>query len=1125
LLMPGELEKLYLKNLGTRPIPTSPPGTGVGVDGGGSVSVNPLSTVMGDPIGALKGAVGIIPTMAKGIYQMGANAAQATPLGNIVRVPGSTLPENPSNSERIGALGNLATLGMSGMVGAAWDKSGGQLDEFGKQIAKTIIPIDQVKSLITGTNPETGESLTSEQLGEQFSTALVSGLPLLGAAGKVVGALKKGVVAPTRTLITKSMMGGGDGPSATEILTDQLRLAGKGEKNLTNPPAGSQLPANQPLGGPISATDRPIPLKIRNPLDPADYLPTQEGILGSTEILKMIEDLRGNQATIPVADAMVKFSKDATFSRAKDQMVELVREGAMNPETMASLLKRNSIVPADAAAMSLMLGDALDKSATFFGKGLNAISQYKKSFNKAFADDPEALKMIGKVANHLNDESGIVTVYSKLSNMYRGWLKVARSSMVGQVATTMRNLSAQGANFGVNILDDAMTDTLTMMAGKVTGKGKNIPLSEYYSNTLTDFTTAYHMAAGKGRSLAELVKLTEKGGGPQFNQLYESILGEVPIEAAKLLGGPSNDVLIQTMLKDGPLQRLKGSVKKLVKGDTLSDRVDGWAETATFLNHSQEMEFRKLFFMGRLQQNATRFGYSSLDDFQSALKNSPQGLPDKYFGPELTAESFGQTIFPKMKELADQRKAAYLSKDIARGKELDSQLRPYEKAKKLFDQGVDPSEIVTKTPELANSLGGVVENAGVAVTDAIDHSLKQTFSLGAHKGTFPAAILKLYQDIPFMAGVGPYFPRFLINQWRWINDHNPLGLYGLVTKEFKDELMLAASNPKGMTRTQIEKVGKAMSGTVMWTAANYLRQSEVAGPKYYQLKVGKDEQGNDQLADLRAYQPFTSILFLEEAFKSAAEGKALNLNAAELNDAVTGMRRLSEVPLFAFTDVVRSIDSSSPGAFINSIKPFIGQALATPFVPLRSISDIGGAISPDMAKYKDIGGNELLGPIAENIPGVRNILPDRPDPFTGQPGRSENPLLRQATGLNIRSVSPMDKLILENNLSLGELLGNYGDPEADRIVSRNLGKLMSTKLGDSNINTQLANLIASQPPALRGELIRKVYSSLRSEVQTKSILENPAAFVEYFSRRIPEPFRESARKKLTQELPRRAAQP
>jgi hypothetical protein len=458
--------------------------------------------------------------------------------------------------------------------------------------------------------------------------------------------------------------------------------------------------------------------------------------------------------------------------------------------------------------------------------------------------------------------------------------------------------------------------------------------------------------------------------------------------------------------------------------------MDGWADTITFLNHSQEMQFRQLGFMGRLQQNLSRLGFEGmegLERFHGILQNT---------------------------------------------KKLDDDLN-------------------------------------FAITDAVDHSLKQTFSMGPGESTFGKAILDTYQKIPFLAGLGPYFPRFMVNQFRWINEHNPLGMLSLASKDFRKELMEQAANPKGMSKKSVQKMGQAMNGFAMWMVASYLRDSEYAGPKYYQIRTGKDEQGNEKMWDLRSYQPFTSILFFQDMMRSIGRGEAININAAELNEAVTGLRRSAEVPLLAFTDVIRNIDSTNPDTFVNSLKPFVGQFIAAPFIPLRSMLDLaGGTVSPGMAEYKDTAGNELTGPLLSNIPGAREALPDRIDPFTGQSSKTDHPVLRQLGGVSLKTVTPLDDLIQQSNLSLGDLLGNYADPEARQMVAKKIGEFLNTEVGGTTINSKLANMISTLTASAsiedRRDLIRKVYSELRGDAKRAAMKENLLPFLEDAIRSRPE---------------------
>lgn len=1115
--MPSDLLQLYRESIAKNNNPVEGSQNPSSLSSPSEVP-SPLLTAIKNPLKVGQGVIGVVPKFLSGMKDLVGNAFK-----------GMDYLEDIPLQDRAGALGNLASLGMSGMVYDSYKKNNGALDSTAWDVTKQVLPINEISNLYQGTNPETGAPLSPEEIGESLTTGILKTVPVVGAAGKVVSAFRKGIVPPgPRSLITKKMLEEPEPVDPRSLLTDQLSKQ-KNEAVLTKPEnftsSTSPLPKSSPGSAPPDlAPGIPTPkFRVKNPIDPMEYpsasrpLPTQN-LLDASDVLKTIQGISNAEANIAVSDAAYRLSKGR--GKAMEQVADMIATGQASPELFPSIMKSWNTTPEDIATV---YADLVEKTGSHSGKFLNALSQYKKAFNKTFSDSPETLELLKGINDKFQSPSAFTSAYGKLSHMYsEGWLKLARSSMVSQVATTLRNIKGQGLNLGVNALDDAIADTMSALTGKVRedlGKQSPTKLSDHYANTLTDFTSVFHNVVSRGRSLTDLLRLTEKGGGPKFFDLHNDILAEVPLEA-KRLGGPVADMIINGSVEGGPLNRLKAGIKQIGKGKDVYEKIDGWAQTATFLNNIQEFEFRRMFFDARKNQNMAKFGYTDDAALLNDLRSLPEGLPNKYFGPEVTPESFQSTFFNKYRDTLQSRKDAYLAKNLELGKSLDKQLVPMEKARKMFEGKVPHEKILADIPEVAELFGGKVENAGTIITDAVDHALKQTFSFSPGRGTLPGAILETYQKIPFLAGLGPYFPRFLMNQYRWLNDHSPHQLLGVFSKDFREELLASAANPKGMSKPAVQKLAKGMSGLVMYAGASFIRQNpELAGPKYYQIRAGKDKDGNEILEDLRAYQPFTSFLFFEEVVHKLSKGERPNISAAELLDATTGIRRVTEVPMFGIVDVIRSIDASSPDAFINALKPFIGQAVAAPFVPLRMMSDALNAVGVESAgNYKDTEGNELLGPAVETIPGVRNILPNRPDPYTGLPGSTQFPAQRQLLGRSLRSVTPLDMAVQESGLSLGDLLGNFDNPEANRMVTERIGKMLAHPVGDSTFNARLGDLISNKlsdkPIEYRREFIKKIFTTLRAEAKTSAFAENPIIFMEDMIRNAPEPLREPLRKKV-----------
>jgi hypothetical protein len=252
------------------------------------------------------------------------------------------------------------------------------------------------------------------------------------------------------------------------------------------------------------------------------------------------------------------------------------------------------------------------------------------------------------------------------------------------------------------------------------------------------------------------------------------------------------------------------------------------------------------------------------------------------------------------------------------------------------------------------------------------------------------------------------------------------------------------------------------------------------------------------------------------------------------------MRNVSEVPIFAMADLVRTADANNPEALPTKLKRIGGQMIAMPFVPLRAIEDIGSALGvPGMTgQMKDTSGAELFGPMVNSIPLARNTLPNLPDIMTGQPQGSpesytgspiaglSTPVARQLLGRSNTTLNPLEMELNKLGLRPGDIVGSYGDPEADRLVRKYVGSIMG--LGENNpVSSRLGELFSNvqADPAVKRDLIKTAFASIRQEAVRAAMAENPKVFLPYLTRQQPEFLRTQVRDQVKESRERRTRPP
>lgn len=966
-------------------------------------AVTSMSIKAQDPLAFLKGAtVNTGGNVLKGIAGLIANVPQAVmPEG--VEVPFAT--RKPTDAgDRFMSLLNSATFGLSGAAEDAYSKSGGNFSEAAKTFAGDVVQKEAFLRAFTGRDEE-GKPVTPEALGEASGAALLALLPILKVGGGAIARLGE------------SGLGRRGLTTASEI------------PKLTPTAGGTRTaPARPGLGLPttareVSPAEMPLVTKVFTPEG-------EPGIASLSQVkagVKRVQDHPAMQEWVKMA------TKDQEASGLVHGLVRAVEREDFPPEVFDATAKAMGLDLADFATRTVEEWGHFKKSASTSGKILEQFSRLgsRRSMRtllehaKRTTKDPAKLKKLTDLA----DDLGPMTFYERASSAYKTWLTVARSSAVGQFATTVRNIKSQGLTGIVNAFESSLVDAFNAPSTVRAALQKRGSWGEVFRNTHETFASTTAELVGQGRNLADLLRLTKKGVDPttrvgkwakKYRDDVDAILDEIPYERAKLFGG---NVLGDVALRGG-LRKAFGEGRY----------ADAWANFITAPNRAQEMFYRRMAFGGRLHQNLAKAGY----DMDSAL-NHLRGL----------------------------------------GK----------------DNKIDP-------------------NLEFALTDAADFTLKSTFSMNPREGTLAGNVMKLYRDVPFMAGIGPYFPRFLINQWQYITEHSPAEIYKLMSPTWKKNY-LEGLNAGFKTLEQQRVFAKTVSGMNMFFAANALLDGpEHEGLKYYQIRTGEtDKNGNPIIEDLRAYQPFISYAFLADAYRAMEKGRWFpeNLTPSEIVDALAGVRNLGEVPMFAIGDLIRANEAKDPETQTRMVEKMIGQAISMPTIPLRTITDLLAAMRGEPVKTKDIKGDGLLGPTVSNIPGLREKLPNSPDPIKGGELESEFTAQRQILGESLRGMNSMEYLLGKVGMQMNDVVASYGDPVAERLVRKHMGTIMSLKNGDGKpLSALLAEDLMGQemPDSLRRDMLRQFFSEIRASAVDAARAENPSVFLKYDLKQAPEILRD-----------------
>jgi hypothetical protein len=389
-----------------------------------------------------------------------------------------------------------------------------------------------------------------------------------------------------------------------------------------------------------------------------------------------------------------------------------------------------------------------------------------------------------------------------------------------------------------------------------------------------------------------------------------------------------------------------------------------------------------------------------------------------------------------------------------------------------------------------------------ALTDAEVFAMKQTFAYTPKDG-FGAAVLDVYRKWPVMTAIAHPFPRFWLNQWRYLGEHNPAGWFEMFDPAFRAELAKGAEGGFA-SKNAARALGRATTGAMMLAGAYGFVTSDERGAKYYQWKTPSG------VMDLRSQQPFISYAAVAELANWAKGGfKDLNLTPNELADMAVGLRNLREVPILGLPEIADALATGNPENIKRAVMKYPGLYLASFLVPGRTVQDLYHAATGTPQVVRDVEGQELVGPVLANVAPA--VLPARIDPTTSTPMVNDRPGLKQLTGATFDKPTKFADLIVATpGLKMSDLVGDQATPEGTREVQKAMGKVLSIPfttnktLGDALADAlQRMNLT----PAMRKEFLStEVFPELRAMAKELAKQTNKAAFIaDEIQKDVPKP--------------------
>ena len=268
---------------------------------------------------------------------------------------------------------------------------------------------------------------------------------------------------------------------------------------------------------------------------------------------------------------------------------------------------------------------------------------------------------------------------------------------------------------------------------------------------------------------------------------------------------------------------------------------------------------------------------------------------------------------------------------------------------------------------------GPVEQKSVtrAVQFAVDDALQFTFA-AAPKRKLGKQVLGFYEKVPLTILAHP-FPRFLMNSLDFMYRHSPAGFSRFITKAQREALL-------GVGQSAEKALAEAVTGTLMLGAGVAVRHSELAGEKWYQVKVG------GRVIDTRPFNPLAAYMFFADAVAKVGEnGLAAYLEDRQsLNgaaEALAGIRRFRNSGLL----IVSGLGEARNGKdLLDRVGRAAGDFLGGFMVPLAQLRDFMAQNVPEEAVFRStrepiklplLGETTVLSRAISNVPGLSRVLP------------------------------------------------------------------------------------------------------------------------------------------------------
>ena len=404
---------------------------------------------------------------------------------------------------------------------------------------------------------------------------------------------------------------------------------------------------------------------------------------------------------------------------------------------------------------------------------------------------------------------------------------------------------------------------------------------------------------------------------------------------------------------------------------------------------------------------------------------------------------------------------------------------------KLQAKGLSLAELGRRV-ETAKSINPLRINLSESdYKEAIDKALEMTWGRTPTYGSLGQKFVDFINKAPGAAIIAP-FPRFMVESLKFLFDFSPVGLARVFTP----------GEMKNMAAGNFQNFSRGMIGLGALGGAYLLRNSNLAGPNWYDVKI----PGTENMVDVRSFGPFAAYFLAADILDRAIDGTLFNPQYADdLQKAVLGIQFPSGVGLELVDQYLKSIKSIGSGDPLKALEELAGKVVSGLLTPLQTLTDIYGQFHEEARVTRNTDLEPFFGPIKARLPGLQEELPPQYLPTRKEPLTREEPLLRQLTGATIRKPTVAEQELDRLQFSRQEILSNTGVPQWDALMTRYTGELVESAF------PLLLNSAGykSQPDEVKALLLREMLTEIRDVVRGTLKEVKPDLYVEMYMRGLP----------------------